>query len=153
MTIHNSIKRAVNRIVCSQTLYLSLHGESSMRKEIKIEGNLLAARVISRDGYRKLAFFFSRFALMHFSCARLIPRRRGNTSKEKTINWLELKCNLVLHLTVSKVPGWQPLLICPLRSEARFCRHYKGTKKTVTSCTITLFMPLRISSDRISSLV
>ena len=57
MTIHNSIKRAVNRIVRSQTLYLSLYGKSSARKEIKIEGNLLAARVISTDGYRKLAFF------------------------------------------------------------------------------------------------
>lgn len=59
MTIHNSIKRAVNRIVCSLTLYLSLYGKSSARKEIKIEGNLLAARVISRDGYRKLAFFLA----------------------------------------------------------------------------------------------
>lgn len=53
MTIHNSIKRAVNRIVCSQTLYLSLYGKSIVRKEINIEKNLLAARVISRDGYRK----------------------------------------------------------------------------------------------------
>lgn len=53
MTIHNSIKRAVNRIVCSQTLYLSLYGKSIARKEINIEKNLLAARVISRDGYRK----------------------------------------------------------------------------------------------------
>ena len=38
-------------------MYLSLYGKSSARKEIKIEGNLLAARVISTDGYRKLAFF------------------------------------------------------------------------------------------------
>ena len=38
-------------------MYLSLYGKSSARKEIKIDGNLLAARVISRVGYRKLAFF------------------------------------------------------------------------------------------------
>ena len=40
-------------------MYLSLYGKSNARKEIKIEGNLLAARVISRDGYRKLAFFLA----------------------------------------------------------------------------------------------
>lgn len=84
MTIHNSIKRAVNRIVCSQTLYLSLYGKSSARKKIKIDGNLLAARVISRVGYRKLAFFLvlrvDALALRAFNFSK-----RGNTSEEKTI--------------------------------------------------------------------
>ena len=70
MTFPNSIKRAVNRIFCSKTLYLSLYGKSSARKEIKIAGNLLAARVITKEG---IVTGNSQFASTH-SHAHLVPR-------------------------------------------------------------------------------
>lgn len=60
-------------------MYLSLYGKSSIRKEIKIEGNLLAARVISRDGYGRLAFFLA------LRVHALAPRALNSSEKGKYI--------------------------------------------------------------------